>query len=126
MSEVQRVRHGGSVPESLLEVFEASVGYATLVQVHDLEVVAEGILCLDQMRYGLSTSVTDVGVALEGEADQTLFLFLRLLVVASTSRVVAGGCSIALSLICQYRRVFGCSSWAVACSDGLASSSDIV
>ena len=110
------------MPESLLEVFEASVGDATLVQVHDLEVVAEGILCLDQMRYGLSTFVTDVGVALEGEADQTL----RLLVVASTSRVVAGGCSIALSLICQYRRVFGCSSWAVACSDGLASSSDIV
>ena len=110
------------MPESLLEVLEASVGDAALVQVHDLEVVAEGILCLDQVCYGLSTSVADVGVALEGEADQTL----GLLVLVSASWVVAGGRSIALGLICQYRRVSGCCSWAVACSDGLASSSDIV
>ena len=110
------------MPQRLLEVFEASVGDATLVQVHDLEVVAEGILCLDQVCYGLGTSVADVGVALEGEADQTL----SLLVLVSTSWVVAGGRSIAFSLICQYRRASGSCSWAVACSDGLAASSDIV
>lgn len=103
-------------------MLKASVGYATFIKIYDLQVVAEGVLCLDQVRYSLGASVTDVGVALEGEADQAL----RLLILVSASWAVSRGCSIAFSLIGQYRRVSGSGTWAVACADRLAPSPDIV
>ena len=44
-------------------MLEAGVGDAALVEVDDLQVVAEGILGLDEGSDGAGTSVTDVEVS---------------------------------------------------------------
>ena len=72
MREVQAVRQGSPLQQSLLQVLKASVRDAALIEVNDLQVVAEGILGLYEGCDGAGAPVANVGVSFQGQADQTL------------------------------------------------------